>query len=99
MFNEDKLIEELLETLCYFADAELMLGAYASDMAEAVCGGLCSGSEPYPYYDTLIEEIKHLGQAILMHFVVLQAYRQGYLFYQFERWWGQDMVVADFSRL
>ena len=86
---EERLVCDLLEQMCFEHEAPMLARAVCQQLSEElVTGNQCA---------VLQARLERLAEQLYLQLVGVRAYRKGYLFYQFSRWWGSDILLVDFT--
>lgn len=89
ILEEDALIRYVFESIAYENNAELELGYNALEIAHDAVGYSWADD-----VDVVVSAMVEYGTALYKQLREYRLYRQGYLFYQFNRWLGTDLVLA-----
>ena len=89
--DEELMITVLLEHMGYQHEAPLHLKVVSRDLAADFAWG--------DRQEELAQCIETFAQELYEILVATGAYRRGYLFYQFLKFWGTDLLMADFETI
>lgn len=89
--DEESLVSTLLENMSFQHEAPLLMRAAAWELAEDLTWG--------DKHEELAVCIERLARELFENLIAVGAYQRGYLFYQFLKFWGTDLLMANFETM